>query len=102
MNPILPCTAFNPDPEPHVYEYKGERRVYIYGSKDDRVTGYCGPRHDVWSAPVDNLTEWTNHGEAFHVKQVQDLGYGLVDQQHFGAPDAAYNPITKKYYLYTF
>lgn len=102
MNPILPSTVFNPDPEPHVYEHNGERRVYIYGSKDDRVTGYCGPRHDVWSAPANDLTEWTNHGEAFHVKQVQDLGYGLVDQQHFGAPDAAYNPVTKKYYLYTF
>jgi len=102
MNPILPPTAFIPDGEPHVFEYNGEKRVFVYGSRDERVTGYCGDGHDVWSAPVTDLTRWTNHGEIFHVKQVADIGYGIVKEQHFGAPDCVYNPVTRKYYLYTF
>lgn len=102
QNPFLPPTAFIPDGEPHVFEYKGEKRVYVYGSRDERVTAYCGYGHDVWSAPVNDLTSWTNHGEIFNVKQVFDIGYGIVKEQHFGAPDCIYNPVTKKYYLYTF
>ncbi len=102
QNPFLPPTAFIPDGEPHVFEYKGEQRLFVYGSRDERVTAFCGYGHDVWSAPVSDLTRWTDHGEIFHVKQVQDIGYGIVDEQHFGAPDCVYNPVTKKYYLYTF
>ncbi len=102
QNPFMPPTAFIPDGEPHVFDYHGEKRLFVYGSRDERVTDFCGYGHDVWSASVNNLTKWTNHGEAFHVKQVWDIGYGIVDEQHFGAPDCVYNPITKKYYLYTF
>lgn len=102
QNPFLPATAFIPDGEPHVFEYKGENRVFIYGSRDELVTAFCGYGHDVWSAPVNNLTEWTNHGEIFNVKQVMDVGYGIKKGQAFGAPDCVYNPVTKKYYLYTF
>lgn len=101
-NPILPPTAFIPDGEPHVFEYKGEQRLFVYGSRDERITAFCGYGHDVWSAPVNDLNKWTNHGEIFNVRQVQDIGYGIIDEQHFGAPDCVYNPITKKYYLYTF
>ena len=99
QNPILPPTAFIPDGESHVFEYQGELRVFVYGSRDERVTDFCGYGHDVWSAPVDDLTQWTNHGEIFNVKQVWDIGYGKVEEQHFGAPDCVYNPATKKYYL---
>ena len=102
INPILPSSAFIPDGEPHVFEYKGEQRVFIYGSRDERVSNWCGYGHDVWSASVFDLTKWTNHGEIFHVKQVKDIGFGNLPNQHFGAPDCVYNPITKKYYLYTF
>lgn len=102
QNPFMPPTAFVPDGEPHVFEYKGEKRLFVYGSRDERITGFCGYGHDVWSAPIDDLTKWTNHGEIFNVKQVKDIGYGIVDSQHFGAPDCVYNPKTKKYYLYTF
>jgi arabinoxylan arabinofuranohydrolase len=102
QNPFMPPTAFIPDGEPHVFEYKGEKRVFVYGSRDERISGYCGYGHDTWSAPINDLTKWTNHGEIFNVKQVWDIGYGIVDEQHFGAPDCVYNPKTKKYYLYTF
>ena len=101
-NPILPATAFVPDGEPHVFEYHGEKRVFVYGSRDELVTGYCGYGHDAWSAPVDDLSEWTNHGEIFHVKQVWDIGFGKVPGQVFGAPDCVYHPGTEKYHLYTF
>jgi hypothetical protein len=101
-NPILPPIAFIPDGEPDVFEYKGEKRVFLYGSRDERVTAFCGYGHDLWSAPVTDLTEWTFHGEIFHVSQVQAIGYGRVDPQIFGAPDCVYNPVAKKYYLYTF
>lgn len=102
QNPFMPPTAFIPDGEPHVFEYNGENRLFIYGSRDERITGFCGYGHDVWSAPVKDLSKWMNHGEIFSVKQVQDIGYGVIEEQHFGAPDCVYNPITKKYYLYTF
>jgi hypothetical protein len=102
QNPYLPPTAFIPDGEPHVFTYKGETRLYVYGSRDERVTSYCGYGLDVWSAPVNDLTSWTNHGEIFNVKEVQDIGYGKVPEQHFGAPDCVYNPVTKKYYVYVF
>lgn len=102
QNPFLPPTAFIPDGEPHIFEYMGEQRLFVYGSRDERVTAFCGYGHDVWSAPVDDLTRWTDHGEIFHVQQVKDIGYGIVDEQHLGAPDCVYNPVSKKYYLYTF
>lgn len=102
QNPFLPPTAFIPDAEPHVFEYKGEKRLFIYGSRDEAIVGYCGYGHDAWSAPVNDLTKWTNHGEILNVQQVKDIGYGNVRGQMFGAPDCVYNPLTKKYYLYTF
>ncbi len=102
QNPFLPPTAFIPDGEPHVFEYKGEKRLFIYGSRDERVTAYCGYGHDVWSAPINDLSKWTNHGEIFNINQVADIGFGKIANQHFGAPDCVYNPVTKKYYLYTF
>ena len=102
QNPLLPPTAFIADGEPHVFKYNGEERLYIYGSRDERVTAYCGFGHDVWSAPVDDLTKWTNHGEVFNVRQIQDLGYGKIENQTLYAPDCVYNPKTGKFYLYVF
>ncbi|MGQ1909186.1 family 43 glycosylhydrolase [Marinifilum sp. RC60d5] len=102
QNPFMPPTAFIPDGEPHVFEYNGEKSLFIYGSRDERIMGFCGYGHDVWSAPVKDLSKWMNHGEIFSVKQVQDIGYGVIEEQHFGAPDCVYNPKTRKYYLYTF
>jgi arabinoxylan arabinofuranohydrolase len=101
-NPILPPTAFIPDGEPRVFMYEGKPRVFLYGSRDERGDGYCGYGHDVWSAPVDALGDWICHGEAFHVRDVLAIGYGFADKQIFGAPDCVYNPVTRKYYLYTF
>ena len=102
QNPVLPPYAFIPDGEPHVFKVNGEERLYIYGSRDEVLTAYCGYGHDVWSAPVDDLTKWKCHGEVFNVKQIMDKGYGNVPNQRLYAPDCVYNPVTRKYYLYTF
>ena len=58
-NPYMPLWEHVPDGEPRVFEYNGEKRVYLYGSHDTLTTEYCGPDQVVWSAPVDDLTNWT-------------------------------------------
>jgi hypothetical protein len=102
MNPLFPGTAFIPDGEPRVFIHGGEERLFIYGSRDETSLSFCGTGHDAWSAPANDLTRWTNHGEIINVRQVQDIGFGRVKGQHFGAPDCVYNPVSKKYYFYTF
>ncbi|WP_051689131.1 family 43 glycosylhydrolase [Butyrivibrio sp. AE2032] len=64
-NPYLPLWEHIPDGEPRVFTYNGETRIYIYGSHDTMKTEYCGPDYVVWSAPVDDLTNWTCHGECY-------------------------------------
>ncbi|MEN6322041.1 MAG: family 43 glycosylhydrolase [Proteiniphilum sp.] len=105
-NPYMPGTAFIPDGEPRVFEdpdKPGHYRVYIYGSRDEITTDYCGYGHDVWSAPVEDLTEWTNHGEVYHMEQMFVTGFAEVrPKQSMGAPDCIYNPVDGLYYLYFF
>ena len=62
-NPYMPLWEHIPDGEPRVFTYNGETRIYLYGSHDVLKTEYCGYDYVVWSAPVDDLTNWTCHGE---------------------------------------
>lgn len=64
-NPYLPLWEHIPDGEPRVFTHNGETRVYIYGSHDSLRNRYCGEDYVVWSAPVDNLTQWRYDGEIF-------------------------------------
>ncbi|MBQ2686112.1 MAG: family 43 glycosylhydrolase, partial [Clostridia bacterium] len=67
-NPYLPIWEHIPDGEPYVFEdpdNPGKYRVYVYGSHDTKLSHYCGYEQVVWSAPVDDLTKWTYHGEIF-------------------------------------
>ena len=64
-NPYMPLWEHVPDGEPRVFTYNGETRIYLYGSHDTMKTEYCGPDYVVWSAPVDDLTNWTCHGECY-------------------------------------
>ena len=64
-NPYMPLWEHVPDGEPRVFEYGGEKRVYVYGSHDIERTQYCGRNYVVWSAPVTDLTDWTYHGVAY-------------------------------------
>lgn len=64
-NPYLPLWEHIPDGEPYVFEdpdNPGKQRVYIYGSHDDLITMYCGRDQVVWSAPVEDLTQWRYDG----------------------------------------
>ena len=64
-NPYMPLWEHVPDGEPRVFEHNGEKRVYVYGSHDTEIKHYCGRDYVVWSAPVDDLTDWTYHGVAY-------------------------------------
>ncbi len=108
VNPYLPNWEHIPDGEPHVFE----DRVYVYGSHDSRQdSGYCGPDHVTWSAPIDDLTDWRYEGEVFHVKDLLGVEYGNdkkvitqedVDRNNLFAPDCVYNPDTGLYYMFLF
>lgn len=64
-NPYMPLWEHVPDGEPRVFEHNGEKRVYVYGSHDIEKTEYCGRNYVVWSASVEDLTDWTCHGVSY-------------------------------------
>lgn len=67
-NPYLPLWEHLPDGEPRVFEdpdNAGKYRAYIIGSHDLRFNSYCGPDIRMWSAPVENLSEWRDEGPIF-------------------------------------
>ena len=71
QNPYLPLWEFIPDGEPYVFDdpdVPGKKRVYIYGSHDNLINYYCGRDQVVWSAPVDDLTNWRYDGVIFESK----------------------------------
>lgn len=108
QNPFLPLWEYVPDGEPYVFEdpdKPGKYRVYIYGSHDSSIDQYCGLEQVVWSAPVENLTEWRYDGIAFKV--TRDANGNLLHEN--GRGDMLYAPDvtvriekdgTKTYFLY--
>ena len=64
-NPILPFDIYIADGEPKVF---GDR-VYLYGSHDLFDGGYCSYDYHVYSAPVNDLTSWTDHGVCFESRR---------------------------------
>lgn len=107
-NPYLPLWEHTPDGEPYIFEdpdKPGEYRVYVYGSHDSMITGYCGRELVLWSASVDNLNEWRYEGEILRVLN-NGIGEPLSDK---GLSDVLYAPDvtekieadgTKMYYLF--
>ncbi len=70
-NPYLPLWEHLPDGEPRVFEdpdNPGKYRAYIIGSHDVRYTSYCGPDIRMWSAPVEDLSNWRDEGPIFTYK----------------------------------
>lgn len=68
QNPYLPLWEHLPDGEPRVFEdpdQPGKYRAYIVGSHDLAFTQYCGPDIRIWSAPVEDLSQWRDEGPAF-------------------------------------
>ena len=107
-NPFLPHWERVPDGEPRVFRdpWSGEDRLYIYGSHES--TGFaCGPEHVVWSAPLNNLTDWRYEGLAIRTTDLEGISYidsegndqvlHIQPEHVLYAPDVVYNPTTRKY-----
>lgn len=68
QNPYLPLWEHVPDGEPRVFEdpdNPGKFRAYIIGSHDVAYTRYCGPDIRMWSAPIEDLSQWRDEGPIF-------------------------------------
>jgi len=100
QNPYLPLWEHVPDGEPRVFEdpdRPGRLRVYVVGSHDTHYDSYCGNDVRMWSAPVEDLSQWRDEGPLF-----RHFAYGEWDTMY--APDlvAVVNRQTgkKEYWLY--
>ena len=92
-NPFLPPWEYIPDGEPHVF---GDR-VYLYGSHDkEGGDTFCMLPYTVWSAPVDDLSNWTNKGVNYRAEQ--DPLY-TKERPYMYAPDCVRGN-DRRYYLY--
>lgn len=68
QNPYLPLWEHLPDGEPRVFEdpdQPGKYRAYIIGSHDVTYSAYCGNDIRMWSAPVEDLSQWRDEGPIF-------------------------------------
>ena len=68
QNPYLPLWEHVPDGEPRVFEdpdQPGKMRAYIIGSHDTHYNKYCGTDVRMWSAPVEDLSQWRDEGPVF-------------------------------------
>lgn len=92
-NPFLPLNVCIADEEPHVF---GDR-VYLFGSHD-KAGGetFCELGYEVWSAPVNDLGNWTSHGIVYSA--TQDPGCSKRKPYLF-APDVTRGE-DGKFYLY--
>ena len=94
FNPYLPMDKCIPDGEPHVF---GDR-VYVYGSHDEEDgKAFCVLDYEVFSAPVDDLTDWRSEGIAY--KKSQDPDYTPEGYNAMYAPDVVRGN-DGRYYLY--
>lgn len=92
-NPVLPISVCMADGEPHVF---GER-VYLFGSHDTPGgESFCLEDYEFFSAPLDDLSNWTSKGTNYSAKQ--DPLYG-EDAKSLYAPDVVQGN-DGRYYLY--
>ena len=74
-NPFMPLWEHIPDGEPYVFDdpdNPGRQRVYLYGSHDNLRDAYCGRDQVVWSAPVEDLSQWRCDGLILVVDKDRD------------------------------
>ncbi len=91
-NPFLPLWEYIPDGEPHVF---GDR-VYLYGSHDkEGGETFCMLDYTVWSAPVNDLTDWRCEGVSYRASQDPDY----PNRKFMYAPDVVQGA-DGRYYLY--
>ena len=98
-NPILPLDEYIPDVEAQVFtNAKGKERVYLYGSHDNYPSStWCSFQYRVYSAPVDDLDNWTDHGVSFASRKGEGYRWNGVDadgvawsERQLYAPDVEY------------
>lgn len=99
-NPYLPLWEYIPDGEPRVFG----SRVYVYGSHD-RVghDQFCDYVLKCWSAPVDDLNHWTDHGVIFRTRDTFDHPADTdwtKEHNELYAPDVVEKD--GKYYLFAY
>ncbi len=95
-NPFLPSYEYIPDGSPRVF---GDR-VYLYGSHDKAGSErFCDHILKVWSAPLDDLNSWTDHGIMLATRDVDGhpKDYSYSDYE-FYAPDLI--KVKDKYYYF--
>lgn len=108
INPLLPPDALIPDVEARVFpNAQGESRLYLYGSLDEPGSDtWCSYRYKVYSAPLTNLSDWTDHGVSFASRRGEGYRWHHQDaqgiywnRQRLYAPDV--NRIGQTYCLVT-
>lgn len=92
-NPYLPLSEYIPDGEAHVFG----KRVYLFGSHDkERGDSYCLLDYVSWSAPVNDLGNWTCSGVIYSARQDPLFGEKM---KYLYAPDVVRGN-DGRYYLY--
>lgn len=93
FNPFLSPDVYIPDGEPHVF---GDR-VYLFGSHDqENGDTFCALDYEFYSAPIDDLSNWTSKGVNYTAKQ--DPLYG-ERMKYMYAPDCVQGN-DGRFYLY--
>ena len=94
FNPFLPINTYIPDGEPHVF---GDR-VYLFGSHDkEGGEMYCMLDYEIWSAPIDDLSDWSSKGINYSASQ--DPLSAKSNRKYMFAPDCVRGK-DGRYYLY--
>lgn len=93
MNPYLPLWEYIPDGEPRIF---GDR-LYVYGSHDfaGGFHGYCPGDYMSWSAPLEDLSDWTCHGVLYPRTETPDFR----EEDAMAAQDVVQG-VDGRYYLY--
>ena len=98
FNPVLPLNEYIPDAEPRIFG----KRLYLYGSHDRAGSRrFCDTVLKVWSAPLSDLSNWTDHGISFSSKAENGVRDDVpwTDNELY-APDVVEQ--RGKYYLYAY
>lgn len=93
FNPFLPLDVYIPDGEPHIFG----NRIYLFGSHEEAGgETYCTLDYEFFSAPIDDLSNWTSKG--INYRASQDALYSK-ERPYMYAPDVVQGN-DGKYYLY--
>ncbi len=93
MNPYMPLSEHVPDGEPHVFG----NRIYVFGSHDmENGSEFCELDYVVWSAPLDDLSDWSSGGVIYR----KDQDPYNQDRLPMYAPDVVQGPDGRFYLFY--